>query len=406
MNIKPLAAIVCAAFLLSGCAIVKTADYYGYDTDLISSQEKATKDIPSEKPESDTDTAVQSKDEKKAASSKAEKKAESSKTEKKTTSSNKEKKAASSAASKASASKAAVSSKASSNTASESTSSQQEENTSSDITESAPEEESSGETMNTVCYSSLFYSLDDDELLYSDTIDGSCAPASLTKLLTAAVVLKYVDPNEIVTVGTEQYLVNAGSSVCNIAIGNRLTVYDLLTGMLMSSGNDAAYTAAVTTARSVYGDEELSDQEAVERFCGLMNELAGEIGMTDSYFTTPDGWDDGAQHTTASDLLKLAKYTLDIPEIRSIAGTFEKSVIFDSGENLYWTNTNYLLNPYSAYYCADCIGTKTGTTGSAGACLIATFEKDGKTYISVVTGCYSDTDRFDLTLELYRKFCK
>lgn len=253
--------------------------------------------------------------------------------------------------------------------------------------------------MTPVCRSALVYCIDDDKMLYEDSVNDTVAPASLTKLLTAAVVLEYLNPDYLVTVGTEQDLVAPESSRCYIEIGNQLTVHDLLTGMLLCSGNDAAYTAAVATARA--DDPELSDEEAVERFVEMMNDLASAIGMNDSHFAVPDGLDDSNQYTTASDLAKLAAYTLDIPEIREIVGTYYNSVTIESGESFEWVNTNQLIDPNSAYFREDVIGMKTGTTDAAGCCLISAAEKDGKTYIAVVTGCYSDSDRFELSDKLF-----
>ncbi len=256
--------------------------------------------------------------------------------------------------------------------------------------------------MTPVCRSALVYCIDDDELLYEDSVNDTVAPASLTKLLTAAVVLEYLNPDFVVTVGTEQDLVAPESSKCYIEIGNQLTVHDLLTGMLLCSGNDAAYTAAVATARA--DDPELSAEEAVEHFVELMNDLASAIGMKDSHFAVPDGLDDPNQYTTALDLSKLAAYTLDIPEIKGIVGTYNTNVTIESGESFDWFNTNQLIDPNSTYYREDAIGMKTGTTDAAGCCLISAAQKDGKTYISVVTGCYSDLDRFELSDKLFDLF--
>ena len=195
------------------------------------------------------------------------------------------------------------------------------------------------------CKSAALYCIDDNNLIYSDNIDLCIAPASLTKLLTASVALNYLSPDTIVTVGSELSLVKPYSSLCLIAKGHRLRLSDLLTGMLMASGNDAAYTVAVTTARAVYPDEYLTDIQAVERFSGLMNDFASKIGMQNSHFTTPEGWDDANQYTTVRDLLTLSEYALSIPVIRDIVGTYQKYIVFVSGENVTWTNTNNILNP-------------------------------------------------------------
>lgn len=249
---------------------------------------------------------------------------------------------------------------------------------------------------------SLFYNMTDNTLITSKNADEYIAPASLLKLLTASVALKYADPDEIITVGTELELVPSGSSLCLIAKGHRLELYDLITGMLLSSGNDAAYTVAVSTARKLGGDD-LDDREAVDYFADLMNNFARELGMNNSYFVNPDGSDDERQFTTANDLLLLARYALTVPGIREIAGIHQKYVVFASGHNITWTNTNKLLDPGSQYYSPNAAGLKTGTADLAGYNLIAVFKKNGKQYIAVVVGCKNDKERYSTALEYFSK---
>lgn len=250
------------------------------------------------------------------------------------------------------------------------------------------------------CKSSVLYSVDDTTIIYSDTIHQRIAPASLTKLLTACVALKYADTDTIYTVGSEQWLVSPYSSLCYLQTGNMLSLEDLITGMLMASGNDAAYTIAVSVARELNPDKYMSDDEAVQYFCSLMNDFASELGMTNSNFVNPDGWDNEEQYTTAEDLIKLAEYVITVPKIMEITGTYQKYVTICSGESYSWTNSNLLIDPYSNYYCENAVGLKTGTTLNAGNSLIAVFKVDGKMYISVVLGCLSDNDRYELTLKL------
>lgn len=250
------------------------------------------------------------------------------------------------------------------------------------------------------CKSSALYCVDDNKFIYKDRTDNFVSPASLTKLLTASVALHYLSPDTVVTVGSEQNLVKPYSSLCLIQPGHCLKLYDLLTGMLMASGNDAAYTVAVSTARTVYPDISMTDAEAVWYFSGLMNDFAKNIGMKNSNFVNPEGWDDDNQYTTVSDLLMLAEYAVSVPEIREITGTYQKYVVFDSGENVTWTNSNNMLNPDSPYYCPNAVGLKTGTTDNAGNCLIGAFNKNGKLYISVVIGCNTNADRYNLTLKM------
>ena len=250
------------------------------------------------------------------------------------------------------------------------------------------------------CKASALYDVKEKKLLYGDSIDMQIAPASLTKLITASVALKYSEMSEVYTVGSEQWLVNEYSSVCGVVQGNMATLGDLITGMLMESGNDAAYTIAVSIARESSGNENMSDTEAVNYFCGLMNSFAKELGMTGTHFVNPDGWDADGQYTTVADLLKIAEYVLSVPQLREIVGTYQKTVTFYTGESFTWTNSNLLLDPYSEYYRSDAIGMKTGTTLNAGNSLIAAFEKNGKEYITVVAGCLTDEMRFELTHKL------
>lgn len=250
------------------------------------------------------------------------------------------------------------------------------------------------------CNGAALYCIEDGQTLYSYNAEEKAAPASLTKLLTAAVALEYLEDDEILYAGSEQYLVNPGSSLCGLQYGSFSTAKDFITGLLMSSGNDAAYAIAVATARKAYPDSDLSDEAAVSVFCGLMNTTAQRIGMTGSSFTTPDGWDDENQYTTISDLLILTEYTMKIPEISEIVGTQSRTVTFRSGEVYEWSNSNLLLDPYSSYYREDAVGVKTGTTLNAGNNLISAFKIGGKTYISAVVGCETDTDRYELTLKL------
>lgn len=254
-----------------------------------------------------------------------------------------------------------------------------------------------------VCGSAILYCADDGTVLYNDSADAKTAPASMTKLLTALVTLKYMDPGEVVTVGTELDLVEYGSSLCYIDYGNRLTVKDLLTGMLLNSGNDAAYTAAVCTVRTVYPDAQLGDKAAVEKFVEMMNTYAAEIGMSSSHFVNPDGWDDDDQYVTAEDVVRLSECSLKNALISEIVRTYKKDVVLESGEALSWKNTNSLLDPESIFYCPDCIGLKTGTTDYAGYCLAGACTKNGRTYITVVTECETNSDRFDLTLKLFSR---
>ena len=158
------------------------------------------------------------------------------------------------------------------------------------------------------------------ECLYAKAETEPLYPASMTKLVTACTALRYMDDmQEVIRVGTEMQFVQEGSSICWIREGHKLKMQDLVTGLLIASGNDAAYTIAVNVARRASGNEALSDQEAVEYFCGLMNEFVWDIGARNSQFTNPDGWDDEEQYTTVNDLAIIASCALKYPLIRDVA---------------------------------------------------------------------------------------
>lgn len=273
---------------------------------------------------------------------------------------------------------------------------------SSDVSQSTSSEEDPNSSIPVISSKRalVLYCVDDKKILYGENSDDHIALASITKILTACVALRYMDPETVIEVGSEQDLVKPGSSVCFIAKGHRLKLKDLLTGMLMASGNDAAYTVAVSTARACGPQTGLSDEQAVAEFGNMMNSFAKELGMNNSHFVNPDGWDDDRQYTTARDLLLLAEYALTVPEICEIAATFQKRVVFESGEVAVWTNSNRLLDPESEFYYENTVGLKTGTTKKAGCCLLAAFNKNGKTYVSVAAGCGSDKERYEVTKNL------
>lgn len=250
------------------------------------------------------------------------------------------------------------------------------------------------------CKASAIYSMKNGELIYSNNIYEETAPASLTKLLTASVAMQYADMDEVFTAGSELAYVNENSSLAGLEVGDSLTLRDLITGMFLASGNDAAHTVAVSVARKVFPDADLNDTEAINCFCGLMGQFAEKIGMEDSSFVSPDGWDDYEQYTTVSDLLKLTEYVMSEPELCDIVKLPQKTVYSTAGKVFTWQNSNQLLDINGSYYCENAIGVKTGTTQNAGSCLISAFEDDDDTYISVVVGCNTDDDRYAYTLNM------
>ncbi len=243
------------------------------------------------------------------------------------------------------------------------------------------------------------YRADTMECLYGLMNNTPIYPASLTKILTACTALRYASPDTVYTVGSELSLVHPNSSLCLIQRGHRLTLHDLLRGMLMSSGNDAAYTVAVNVAREVF-ETDLTDEEAVSYFVELMNKYATELGAENSHFVTPDGWDNPEQLTTVHDLALISAEAMRYDVIREIAETPSKYVVFASGEIITWYNTNALLHPDSQYYLPQAIGLKTGTTDLAGKCVIAVLDISGTEYIAISANCRTNSERYETIQEM------
>ena len=239
--------------------------------------------------------------------------------------------------------------------------------------------------------------------LYEKVADERIYPASLAKITTAYTALYYVSGDTAFTVGSELSLVKTGSSVCRIARGHTLTLRDLIAGLMISSGNDAAYTIAVNVARQVADNPDMSDREAVTYFCDLMNQTARSLGATHSHYVNPDGWDDSAQYTTVQDLAILIREAMQLPEVSEAVACAEKTVSVGGGAKLTFRSTNQFLHRSSSFYDERVTGFKTGSTGKAGKCLAVTLTHNGVVYIAIVTNCPTDTDRYRTMQQLLNR---
>ncbi len=239
----------------------------------------------------------------------------------------------------------------------------------------------------------LLYDVADNRLLYQKNIDEKTAPASLIKLLTALTALEYCAPSQLCTVGDEIDLIAEDSSICPLKKGWKLTLEQLMHGMLLPSGNDAAYCVAANVGRMVTG---AAPAMAVSYFTIMMNQTAKKLGMNDTYVTTPDGYDAPGQYTTARDLLTLSRAALRNDLIVGICGKSSVSYTMTDGTVATWKSTNRYLNPSDTFYDQRVYGLKGGYTDDAGVCLIATCRQTGRDYIVIVMGVESFTERYDM----------
>ena len=226
------------------------------------------------------------------------------------------------------------------------------------------------------------------------------SPASTTKLMTALTVIEYASLTEVVTIGNEINLIGAGSSVAYLSVGQQMTVEALLNAMLVPSGNDAAYALAAYVGRLGEGNAALSDEDAVRRFVELMNENAACMGLKNTHFASPDGYDAEGQFSCAYDLAVIAWYITQNPTLQQICGQGRVRVVSETGQDVTYQSSNQFLLTDSPYYKEYVTGMKTGSSGNAGKCLISTAERDGRRILCVVLNAADDTVRYGDSLLL------
>src|SRR3984885_2345889 len=199
----------------------------------------------------------------------------------------------------------------------------------------------------------------DGELLWGSNVDVRRAPASLTKLLTALVGLDSGwQPDAMLSVSHDA--AHTKKPRVGLRTGESIRADDALTAMLMHSANDACLLLAEHAAGSI------------EAFAARMNARAAELGMQDSHFVHPCGFDAEGQYSTVTDLLRLAKAAHADPRIAQITAQEEATISTASGRTLAFRNTNQLLGRLDGV-----VGLKTGYTSQAGHCLIAVAEQSG-----------------------------
>ncbi len=227
-------------------------------------------------------------------------------------------------------------------------------------------------------------------VLYAKNPDKKMYPASTTKVLTALLALENYKLEDVVMVGDEANLAGVNASKAGLEYGEKITMANLLKGLLLPSGNDAAYVISVNVARKVSGNSKMSIDSAVEYFCGMMNKRAVKAGAKNSSFTNPDGYHNNEHYTTARDLSLITREALKYPYFSEVVNTPVYSVKYSSVFNKKdkntvrtWINTDKLILKNDSHFYRYATGIKTGHTSEAGYCLVSSAEKDGKKVIAV-----------------------
>ena len=217
-------------------------------------------------------------------------------------------------------------------------------------------------------------------ILYDKNANQKRPMASLTKLMTAIIFVENCRMNEIIQIDKNACYI--GGSEVGLVPNTQISAKDLLTGMLLPSGNDAATQIAIHIAGST------------ENFAKMMNIRAKELGLTNTKFVTPHGLDNEDHYSTAYEMALISKYARNYKEIRDIVQTKYATITINNNQKQL-KNTNALLfdYPYTT-------GMKTGFTDDAGRCLSASASKDNLNLIAVVLGSESSQIRFSETKQI------
>lgn len=218
------------------------------------------------------------------------------------------------------------------------------------------------------------------KILFEKRINEKVPNASTTKILTAIVAYENSNIDDIVMVSRKAAAV--GGSRIGLHSGDKISMDNLMKGLLLSSGNDAA----IAIAEHVGGD--------VSKFCQMMNERARKLGAENTNFVSPHGLDSDEHYTTASDLLIFSEYLLNIEYLKNIVN-MRNSQIFINGNVKNIRTTNEILGLYP-----EANGIKTGFTNKAGRCLITSIEKNDRPIIIIVLGANTKKERTLDTISL------
>ena len=210
-------------------------------------------------------------------------------------------------------------------------------------------------------------------IIYGKNENVKKAMASTTKIMTAMVVIQNTNLNNIVDISKKA--AGTGGSRLGLKAGDKITVKDLLYGLLLRSGNDCAVALAEYVAGSV------------PEFSNLMNQNAQMLGLNNTHFVTPHGLDEEEHYTTAYELAILADYALNNEVFAQIVNTKSYTININKNSKTL-NNTNELLGNLKGVY-----GVKTGFTNGAGRCLVTSIKRGNLDVICVVLGADTKKDR-------------
>lgn len=235
---------------------------------------------------------------------------------------------------------------------------------------------------NISAHAALVYDLSSDNLLFEKDAARRLPIASLTKIMTAIVALENFPIDRQISITGKAAAV--GEDSMGLSAGEKLSLKELLYGLFLHSGNDAAEAIA---QESTFGRD---------NFVYLMNKKAESLGLSNTHFTNPTGLEgDGKQYSTAADILVMTRYGLQNADFREIAATEQHDISYTKGHKAYelYNETN-LLTTYPGVK-----GVKTGYTDEAGMCLVTYLEYEGHKLIAVLLNSKNRRDEMKQLLD-------
>lgn len=217
-----------------------------------------------------------------------------------------------------------------------------------------------------------------NEVITAQKVFEKAYPASITKIMTALLVLENCNLDDVVTIDQDITFDDPAAVSMHLKKGDKITVEALLNGLIVMSANDAA----IALGRKVAGSD--------KKFLAMMNKRAQELGATNTHFANPNGLHLKNHYTTAYDLYLIFQELVKHNEFLSIAGKASSNIEYTNQKNKLQaydmsTTNQYLLGNYNLPHKVFMLGGKTGTTGEAGSCLIIlTKNEDGDEFISVI----------------------
>ena len=237
--------------------------------------------------------------------------------------------------------------------------------------------------------SGVLLNLSDKKVLYAKGAYNKVYPASITKIMTAMLALKYGNMDDTVTISQENVTLESGSQVAGFMEGDQVTMDQLLHCLLVYSANDAASAIAEHVGGST------------DKFVEMMNSFAAELGCTGTHFTNPHGLQDENHYTTPYDIYLMLKEALNYPEFTQITQSGSYTVEYTHADGSSASTTllatdHYLTGEATPPKNVTILGGKTGTTDNAGNCLALLSQNAyGKPYISIVMGASTKDELYE-----------